>query len=303
MSKEKPLAVIVGSEGWLGRWTRMALSDRYRIRRVDLSVPNTGGTMRGEVRNQEDMEQAVENADIVFHFAAIHGGYHPAPTDEARFDTNVRGTFRMFQACKKKGVRKVVWASSIAAMSNATCYSMTKVVGEDLCNYYSQGHGFSIVMLRYGSFTPFDFVSYGERLFGQGIDVRDCASAAVHAGELVFRQETFCNWYTLVYSGFFSSADRDLYRVDRESFLESHHKGAVELSERYGMKFPQELGEFDASSTRTELGFTPSFTIAQFFQDLTNLDKQGLITPEKPRWTFEKGIEAPADVVWPPGLE
>lgn len=298
----KPVVAIIGSEGWLGRHLCRVLQDRYRVRRVDLFCPNEPGTLRADVRNQEDMERAVEGAEVVVHLAAFHGGYRPLPTDETRFDVNVVGTFRAFQACLKKEVRKVVWASSIAALSRKGFYSITKVMGEDLCDYYHLTHGMQIAMLRYGSFTPFDFVSCGERLLGMGIDVRDCASAAERAVDLLAEGAAMCERFILVASAFMPGEDRRRIVDDGDAYLATIDPCYPALVSKYGIKMPDGFREFDIETTRSILGLEPAYTFQRFLSDLKRMDRSGAVTAESPRWRFEEGTRPPEGVVWPPGL-
>lgn len=84
---------------------------------------------------------------------------------------DIVGTFNVLQACLRNGVRRVVWASSTAALSKQGIYCITKVLGEDLCDYYHETHGVQIAMMRYGAFTACDLVTYGQRLLRHAVDL------------------------------------------------------------------------------------------------------------------------------------
>jgi len=261
------------------------------------------GAFRGDVRSQEDMEQAVDGADIVVHLAAYHGGYNPPPTDETRFDVNVTGTFRVFQACLKKGVNRVVWGSSIAAMRNRGCYSMTKVLGESLCEYYHLTHGMQVAMMRYGAFTPCDLITYGQRLLGSGVDVRDCANATMCAvdclsgGADLFGRFTVMPDHGIAYN-LLASFGREYRKA-----LSSVNPEWPNLIKKYGIAIPDAMTHYDISSTQEALSFQPSFNFLTFMAELQRCDQAGEIGNDSPRWWFEQGIPSPADVVWPECLE
>jgi nucleoside-diphosphate-sugar epimerase len=297
----KPLIVIIGSEGWLGQNLRPILEPNYHIRRADLFCPNESDTMRTDVRNQEDMERAVKGADAVLHLAAFHGGYRPPPTDETRFEINVTGTFRMFQACLKLGIRKVVWASSTAASSKKGIYSITKVIGEDLCEYYHLTHDFKIAVIRFGSFTPFDFLSYGERLLNRGIDVRDCATAVERSLELLSRSSEFFERFNLVTSAFLKNDVRHSLINDTKRHLESIDPIYPDLVSRYGLNISTHFSDLDVKNVRGLLKMEPRYTFYNFLADLKQYDREGRVKPGTPRWRFEDGIKPPEDVVFPPG--
>ena len=63
----------------------------------------------GDLANLADVERAVTGCDVVFHVAAkagVWGRY------SAFFDTNVTGTQNVIAACKKHGVRRLVYTST-----------------------------------------------------------------------------------------------------------------------------------------------------------------------------------------------
>jgi nucleoside-diphosphate-sugar epimerase len=63
----------------------------------------------GDLANLEDVEKAVVGCDVVFHAAAkagVWGRYSDF------FDTNVTGTQNVIAACKKHGVRRLVYTST-----------------------------------------------------------------------------------------------------------------------------------------------------------------------------------------------
>ncbi len=45
-------------------------------------------------------------------------------------------------------------------------YSVTKVLGEELCRAYREMTGAAIAMLRYHEFIPAPYLEYGPRLLG-----------------------------------------------------------------------------------------------------------------------------------------
>ena len=294
---------IIGSEGGLGRLICNALRRRYSVRRVDLGCPNVEGAFRGDVRSQEDMEQAVDGADIVVHLAAYHGGYNPPPTDETRFEVNVVGTFRMFQACLKKGVKRVVWGSSIAAMQNEGCYSMTKVLGEDLCEYYHLTHGMQVAMIRYGAFTPCDLITYGERLLGSGVDLRDCVNATVRAVDLLYDGFELFGQFTVLPDHKLPDEQLASFGSQYRRILNAMNPEWPTLIDRYSINIPDAVTQFDISSTQAVLGFQPAFNFLTFMEELERRDRSGEIADDFARWWFEQGIPAPENVIRPDCLD
>ncbi len=93
-----------------------------------------------------------------------------ATWDEVR-PANIDGTFSVFEAARRHGVRKVVFASTNhvmgfyaldqafpvdtrAPMRPDSLYGVSKAFGEALARYYSDTFGMSMMCLRIGWFTP-----------------------------------------------------------------------------------------------------------------------------------------------------
>ena len=290
---------IIGSEGVLGRALRAALADDFDIRRADVNCPKEPGALRADVRGVEDMERAVDGADVVVHLAAYHGGYVPLPTDETRFHVNVVGTFNAMQACLKKGVRRVVWASSMAALSKESMYCITKVLGEDLCDYYCQTHGLQIAMMRYDAFTPCDLVSYGQRLLQNGVDLRDCVEATARAVKAFAAGRELSGRFTVAREHPWTDQEHEQFGRRWKDILTRSCPQAVELIERYRIEMPKSVRRYDLAPTREALGFAPQYNFETFLDELARKDAAGLVTPQSPRWRFETGRAPEPGIVWP----
>jgi UDP-glucuronate 4-epimerase len=112
-----------------------------------------------------------EQADVVFHQAG-QPGVRASWRDQ--FDEylsrNVQATQRVLEACVRRGVDRVVYASSSSVYGNAehypvdetmlpqpfSPYGVTKLAAEHLCSLYASNFGLSVVSLRY-------FTVYGPR--------------------------------------------------------------------------------------------------------------------------------------------
>jgi nucleoside-diphosphate-sugar epimerase len=108
-------AVVTGGGGFLGGAVVRLLRSRgdsvrsfTRSRYPWLDEFNVEQTL-GDLANLEAVEQAVTGCDVVFHVAAkagVWGRYSDY------FDTNVTGTQNVITACKKLGVRRLVYTST-----------------------------------------------------------------------------------------------------------------------------------------------------------------------------------------------
>lgn len=127
----------------------------------------------GDLRDGAFVRQAVAAArpDAVIHLAA-RAGVRPSIDDpELYIDTNIKGTFHLLEACKARGCRKLVFASSSSVygvntkvpfaeadpiLQTISPYAMTKMAGEQMCSNYAHLHGIRSVCLRF-------FTVYGPR--------------------------------------------------------------------------------------------------------------------------------------------
>jgi nucleoside-diphosphate-sugar epimerase len=131
----------------------------------------TFGTLHEcDVRNQPELENTLSDCELVIHLAGIA----PLPdcqTDPQRaYSVNVGGLASVLEACRKKNVPRILFASTSAVYENTKStqkrgystgyaehdpvnpdltYAMTKRAGENLCLSYINNYGMSIAVLRF----------------------------------------------------------------------------------------------------------------------------------------------------------
>jgi UDP-glucose 4-epimerase len=120
-----------------------------------------------------------EKADLIIHLAAQVVVPYSMENPVEDFETNARGTLNVLEKARKDDAR-VVFTSSAAVYGNptklptpedygfnpASCYGLSKVVGEEYCNMYSQQYGLDITILRLAN-------AYGPRCHGVISDFLD----------------------------------------------------------------------------------------------------------------------------------
>lgn len=142
----------------------------------------------GDLADLSTVVEATEGVDVVIHLGAV--------SDEAPFDlileANIRGTYNVFEAARRNGVGRVVYASSnhVTGFHPTTAkldarsevrpdshYGVSKVFGEALGRLYFDKWGIEVVVLRIGACRP---VPEDERQLSMWLSPRD-------AGQLVYR--------------------------------------------------------------------------------------------------------------------
>lgn len=116
-----------------------------------------------DITNINQLEQVMENIDCVVHLAGIPGG----DDWENLLPNNIQGTFNVFEAARRKKIKRVIYASSNRVISfyrkekilnNSVMprpdnlYGVTKVFGEALGRLYADKYGLSVICIRIGSF-------------------------------------------------------------------------------------------------------------------------------------------------------
>ena len=79
----------------------------------------------GDITQTDILDAALKDADGVFHFAALWLlQCHEFP--RTAFETNIRGTFNVLDACVRNGVKRLVWSSSASVYGDAVEEPMTE---------------------------------------------------------------------------------------------------------------------------------------------------------------------------------
>jgi CDP-glucose 4,6-dehydratase len=122
------VALVTGARGFVGGWLAKALLERgERVvsfdKRRRSEKPSAAGMLgiedqlthvEGDLGDAEGLDEVLRanGVDTVFHLAAetIVGTVQESPV--RGFESNVRGTWTLLQACLERGVERVVFASS-----------------------------------------------------------------------------------------------------------------------------------------------------------------------------------------------
>jgi nucleoside-diphosphate-sugar epimerase len=132
--------------------------DRYRLSRTDICD-------RDALRRVFEEE----GVDSICHFAAESHVDRSIYWPDEFVQTNIIGTYNLMSAARVAGVRRVIYASSIHAVSGypvdvqvktsepvnpGDLYGVSKCFGEALGRYFAEQEGMSVIALRIGAFQP-----------------------------------------------------------------------------------------------------------------------------------------------------
>lgn len=169
MDRKKIL--ITGAAGSIGRVLTAGLTDRYDLRLLyHKTLPPAGPKAEvviGSITDLSQMTKVSEGVEAVVHMAAN-------PRDDAAFEEvlepNIVGAYTVFEACRRAGVGRIVYASSNHVTGYHEIegvyttpempvrpdgyYGISKVFGEALGRYYRDAFGLSVICLRIGTCRP-----------------------------------------------------------------------------------------------------------------------------------------------------
>jgi NAD+ dependent glucose-6-phosphate dehydrogenase len=168
------LLAITGGGGRIATAIRPLLREHYRIRLLDVREPPTAldddEFVKADVADLAAMESGLAGSEAVLHLA---GNPSTAGTWAQMRTANIEGTNSVFEAARRQGANKVVFASSNHVMGfynlegawpiderspirPDSLYGVSKAFGEALARYYADAFDMSMICLRIGWFTPND---------------------------------------------------------------------------------------------------------------------------------------------------
>ncbi len=194
-STEQPPAVLVtGSNGMIGRLLIDAWRESGRYRPVGLArQPGEHTDVVADIADLDTLVDAMRGIDAVVHLAAT---IETTSTWDDVLHSNLIGTYNVFEAARRAGVGKVVFASSNHAVGTFetanrpeiyelddgrtidhtveimpdSLYGVSKAYGEAMARYYVDHHGLSAVCLRIGSWTGTEVPHAPENLWNPARD-------------------------------------------------------------------------------------------------------------------------------------
>ena len=206
--------LITGAAGRVGTVLVNGLKDRYTLRGFDREpIPDLEDTVVGEINDMAAVLRATQDMDAVIHLAGNPSG--GAPWEEI-LQSNIIGTYNVFEAARRNGVRRIAYASRAGLLSPypktiprtvdmmprpKSYYSISKVFGESLGYMYANRHDMEVVAIRIGNFKLERDKPEHPHQLSHGDAVRVFEQAVTHPGvkfEVVFGvSDSTCSIYDL----------------------------------------------------------------------------------------------------------
>lgn len=160
---------ITGSTSFLGKSViaRLEKSKKYTLVKTSLSGDSKNGIQKLELLDFKKTRALLlkTKPHIILHLAALVNLTRDFETARKCVDANIIATLNLLEATKNLSVKKIIFASTEEVYGDnkppykehqnprpPSMYSISKVAGENLLQYYSILHGFSFIALRFGTF-------------------------------------------------------------------------------------------------------------------------------------------------------
>ncbi|GAB6930271.1 NAD-dependent epimerase/dehydratase family protein [Paenibacillus sp. JCM 10914] len=205
--------VVTGGAGFIGSHLVNGLINQgYEVHVIDNLTTGDPGRLHNEaILHVTDINSPQTSAnismlkpDVVFHLAAQAEVQLSIKEPRKDVDANVMGTLNILEACRKTGVRKLIFASTSGVYGNLekpeltesdpvdpiSFYALSKWAAERYIQMYQRLFGLSYTILRYGNVYGPEQTAKGEggvvailgkklqegasfQIFGDGTQTRD----------------------------------------------------------------------------------------------------------------------------------
>ena len=172
--------LVTGLSGLIGGLLLEGSTDKYELSGLNRRPVEGVPCLQADIRDAAAIRPVFEGQDVVVHLSAIA---RAGIAWEEALETNLIGTYNVFEAARTAGVKRVIFASSGAAVTNwereepskalvegryeeapsswpmgthetptrpAQFYGWSKVAGESLARHYSDAYSMSMICLRLG---------------------------------------------------------------------------------------------------------------------------------------------------------
>jgi UDP-glucose 4-epimerase len=166
--------LVTGGAGFVGATVvRRLVASGYRVRVLDnLSTGDEAHLagvdaelVKGDIRDVDALDGALDGVDAIVHLAAAGSVVGSVQDPVGNFESNVLGTFRVLDAARRAGVKRVVQASTGGALIGdanppvneqslpkpLSPYGASKLAGEGYAHAFAKTYGLRTVAVRFGN--------------------------------------------------------------------------------------------------------------------------------------------------------
>jgi nucleoside-diphosphate-sugar epimerase len=249
---------------------------------LDLRTPVSDTQfIRGSVLDRTHLREWLHGIDAIVHIAAWHGIHESRGEKDAYdfFDLNVRGTFEVFEAASRAGVRNVVYISTTSLHRPDTLYARSKIIGERIAADYAAHNGMNVITLRPRGFIPHwnrtVYTGYRDwaAWFWKGAVHIDDVARAVMLSLKLLGQGPLNENPVLTLDSAYEYNDEDLAHWDADgpgTTFRKYYPLYYDLARSFALDPAAKPFKLDIAETVRRLGYKPTYSLGSLLQELAS---------------------------------
>lgn len=289
--------LVTGAAGNLGRALIEKSRGRHQVVGADtvalsdeLADQKHVTFRQGDVFDPAFFREMANGCDAICHTAALHGGNLKTHTHDQFIQANVAGADMICQTMLDLGIKRMAFSSTSEVTIGRgwdrsgpvvitdqtppcpdTIYSLSKLMAEQVYDYYARLHGLRVACLRYCGFGYMTGHQIGTAYVSRYLESPDVAEANLRCIESdAIRSE-------VLYVGPLNpltGPDMVTACTEPRTILEKYWPGCVDLLERAGHAVDNHLWpKLDVTRLRQITGWEPEFTFEALLEDLQNKER------------------------------
>ncbi|OGK20116.1 hypothetical protein A3D80_04365 [Candidatus Roizmanbacteria bacterium RIFCSPHIGHO2_02_FULL_40_13b] len=160
--------LITGATSFLGSKLIHELEKDKKLKIIKTSLHGNAkqGIEKLDLLQPSKVKRFIANKkpEIIFHFAALVNLTRDYDTARKCIDANITATLNLLEACSGSSLKRFIFSSTeeiyginilpykeVILPNPPSMYSISKIAGEQLCEYYSKIIGFRLIILRIGT--------------------------------------------------------------------------------------------------------------------------------------------------------
>ena len=272
--------LVTGSSGRVGGAICAHLAPRHALVGIDIK-PGQHTDHLVDICDRAAVEKHLPDTDAVIHTASLHAPHVGVRSGDEFRRTNIEGTRSLLAACRRHGVRRVVYTSTTSLYGHAMeprdglaswvteamdpvprdIYDETKIAAEAACRS-AAGDSTACISLRISRCfpEPADLMAI-YRLY-RGVDLRDVAAA--HELALTADLSGY-QVFNISAETPFRKEDRHRLMTDAAQLILRHFPGADREFAHRGWRLPERIDRvYVIERAKSFLGYSPRYN----FEDL-----------------------------------
>jgi len=276
---------LTGGSGNLGQVLTYHLQKQNdEVVCFDLHKPLDGGQfIQGSILDREQLSNSLKGVDCLVHIAAWHG-IHEFTGEKNSYDfwdLNVTGSFNVFQAAVKAGIKNILLISSETVLAKESMYGWTKDLTETIAERFVACHKLNVLTLRPRAFIPYwnkavysTYLDWARWFWKGAVHINDVAQAVL-LGLKLLTSQTLNQQLILPVDGAYEYTDCDLDNWNPELTFKKYYPQYYELALMHGLDPSVKPIKQDISQTIKWLNYQPKYSLANLLQDLAIYGGEG----------------------------